>query len=103
MKLTKKTFTAFFGSLLFLMPLKVNATSLEPSKVSENLTAESERQKIVNFGHTSENTAIFSGDSLLVGTKVQGPAIIEEPTSTLVVYPGSSVVVSDGGRYIISV
>ena len=82
---------------------KVNATSLEPSKVSENLTAKSERQKIVNFGHTSENTAIFSGDSLLVGAKVQGPAIIEEPTSTLVVYPGSSVLVSDGGRYIISV
>ena len=31
---------------------KVNATSLEPSKVSESHSSESERQKIVNFGHT---------------------------------------------------
>ena len=54
MKLTKKTFTAFFGSLLFLMPLKVNATSLNKSfddfsniNISEEIKATYEKPEIL--------------------------------------------------------
>ena len=81
---------------------KVNSTSLEPSKISETSNAKSERQKKVHFGDGSTETAIFSGETLPIGSRVEGPAIIEEHTSTLVVYPGSAVVVSSGGRYLIS-
>jgi N-methylhydantoinase A/oxoprolinase/acetone carboxylase beta subunit len=33
---------------------------------------------------------------------IDGPAIIEEPTSTLVVNPGARCTVSAGGRYVLT-
>jgi N-methylhydantoinase A len=36
------------------------------------------------------------------GIDIAGPAIIEEPTTTLVVYPGSTVRLSAAGNYIVS-
>lgn len=50
----------------------------------------------------SIETPIHAGADLLPGHRVQGPAIIEEPTTTLVVYPGMSARVSDAGNYILS-
>jgi len=35
-------------------------------------------------------TPIYAGESLKVGTRVAGPAIVEEPDTTIVVYPGWS-------------
>ena len=43
----------------------------------------------------------YDGESLSVGTRVQGPAIIREPTTTMVVYPGSAAVVTGLGNYIL--
>jgi N-methylhydantoinase A len=45
---------------------------------------------------------VFVGNQLDIGAVVEGPAIVEEPTSTLVVYPGSVARVSAGGRYILT-
>jgi len=38
-----------------------------------------------------------------VGARVTGPAIVREPTTTLVVYPGSSAVVTPLGNYVLEV
>ena len=46
-------------------------------------------------------TPVYRGDKLLCGARINSPAIIEEPTSTLVVFPGSSVTVSKWGNYLI--
>ena len=81
---------------------KVKAPSLEPSRTSGTQSKKQDREKETIFDGQKVKTSIFKGEALSVGDKISGPAVIEEPTSTLVVYPDSSVVVSGGGRYIIS-
>jgi N-methylhydantoinase A len=41
------------------------------------------------------------GPSLPAGTRIDGPAILREPTTTVVVYPGSSAVVTQHGNYLL--
>ena len=43
----------------------------------------------------------YDGESLSVGTRIEGPAIIREPTTTIVVYPGSAAVVTGLGNYVL--
>jgi len=45
----------------------------------------------------------FDGAALVAGTRIDGPAIIREPTTTVVVYPGSSAVVTQLGNYVLEV
>ncbi|MEM7465642.1 MAG: hydantoinase/oxoprolinase family protein [Pseudomonadota bacterium] len=45
-------------------------------------------------------TRIYFGESLAPGAIIPGPAIIEEPTSTLVVYPQTDVRVTANGHYL---
>jgi N-methylhydantoinase A len=47
-------------------------------------------------------TPIYRGDALAPGAAVQGPAVIEEPTTTIVVYPGLSARLSVAGNYILT-
>jgi len=44
-------------------------------------------------------TPVFLGDALRAGNIIQAPAIIEEPTTTVVVFPGSEVRVTELGSY----
>ena len=44
-------------------------------------------------------TPVYDGAKLLVGNAVQGPAIIEEATTTIVVFPGWQVELTDPGMY----
>jgi N-methylhydantoinase A len=46
-------------------------------------------------------TPVYRGDKLLFGARINSPAIIEEPTSTLVIFPGSTATVSKWGNYLI--
>ena len=41
------------------------------------------------------------GPSLPPGTRIEGPAILREPTTTVVVYPGSSALVTQHGNYLL--
>lgn len=45
----------------------------------------------------------FRGDSLPAGTVIEGPAAIDEPTTTIVLYPGSSATVTDSLNYLLSI
>ncbi len=47
-------------------------------------------------------TPVFSGDRLPIGARIEAPAIIEEPLTTIVVHPGSSAVVTRFGNYVLS-
>jgi N-methylhydantoinase A len=47
------------------------------------------------------NTPVFRGVDLAPGAFIPGPAIIEEPTTTIVVYPEMSATVSPSGHYIL--
>ena len=46
-------------------------------------------------------TPVYIGDKLRYGHKVEGPAIIEEPTTTIVVYPGYSATVTRFDNYLL--
>ncbi len=46
-------------------------------------------------------TPVFRGTELKPGAAIAGPAIIEEPTTTIVVYPDMRAVVSASGHYIL--
>ena len=46
-------------------------------------------------------TSVFRGTALKPGDFIAGPAIIEEPTTTIVVYPRMSAFVSPSGHYIL--
>lgn len=47
-------------------------------------------------------TPIFLGQSLDPGAIVRGPAVIEEPTTTVVVYPGMSATLTAGRNYLLT-
>lgn len=55
------------------------------------------------FGGEWHDTAIVIGGTLGAGTELSGPAIVEEPTSTLVVPPGSRLRVTPVGNYLVEV
>ncbi len=59
-------------------------------------------QRPCYFGGTEPvPTAIYRPEHFDVGTTVQGPAIIEEPTTTLVIFPGMSAQISPSRNYIL--
>jgi N-methylhydantoinase A len=43
------------------------------------------------------------GASLPAGTRIEGPAIVSEPTTTVVVYPGSAATVTGLGNYLLEI
>ena len=45
----------------------------------------------------------YDGVSLPRGARIEGPAIVREPTTTVVIYPGSTVTVSALGNYLLEV
>ena len=47
-------------------------------------------------------TPVYAGPSLVCGNRVTGPAIIEEPTTTIVLFPGSQATVSRWGNYLLA-
>ena len=56
------------------------------------------------FGETRAEpmtARILFGGQIPAGTRIEGPAVIEEPTTTLVVYPGMSARVTARGDYLV--
>jgi N-methylhydantoinase A len=80
----------------------VNAPSLEPARAVVTGKARADRTRQAYFGAGPVATPVYLGEQLETGAVIEGPAIIEEPTSTLVVYPGARARVSAGGRYILT-
>lgn len=48
------------------------------------------------------DTPIYAGSLLTYGNRTTGPAIIEEPTTTVVLFPGSQATVSKWGNYLLT-
>lgn len=81
---------------------KVRQQTLEPGKEAAREDAKPDRVRPAYFGNGWVETSIYLGERLPAGTAISGPAVIEEATSTLVVYPGAVAKVSAGGRYIVT-
>jgi len=80
----------------------VKAPDLEPARAGKTTRAEAHRRRPAYFGQGLVETPIYLGEELAPDVVIEGPAIIEEPTSTLVVNPGCRARVSAGGRYILT-
>jgi N-methylhydantoinase A len=50
-----------------------------------------------------QQTPVYSGETLGPGAAVAGPAVIEEPTTTIVLYPGSSATVTPFDNYLLEI
>lgn len=71
---------------------------------ANSIVATREYRRRAFFGDSGWiDTPILRGDQLRPGEVFWGPAIIEEPTTTLVVYPQMSVRLSDTGNYLATV
>jgi N-methylhydantoinase A len=84
----------------------VQAASLEPGMGTQSGSeggATPTAFRDVYFGDDAGlcKAAIYRGPELPAGVEFTGPAIIEEPTSTLVVDDATRVFVSRGGRYLL--
>jgi N-methylhydantoinase A len=55
--------------------------------------AEPTSRRSAFFGAQAVETPVYTGDQLVTGMRVEGPAIIEETTTTIVLVPGSRAVV----------
>ena len=53
------------------------------------------------FGRVA--TPRYLGENLHPGTVINGPAIIDESTTTVVVYPGASATVTPLGNYLLTI
>lgn len=55
------------------------------------------------FGAGLVKTPIYRGAELAGGAEFEGPAVIEEPTTTIVIYPEMKVRVSNAGHFIVQI
>jgi N-methylhydantoinase A len=97
------------GQYLECLAWKARATAvLEKPSLHARATAEGAAEAEVEPARASFRELGFvevpryDGASLARGTVVASPAIIREPTTTVVVYPGSSVTVTPLGNYLVS-
>mgnify|MGYP000591472091 CR=1 FL=1 len=48
------------------------------------------------------STTIYDGDQMQAGNKIEGPAIIEQKTTTVVVPPNATIEISSFGDYLLT-
>lgn len=60
------------------------------------------RPMIFDASGTARDTPVYDGGRLGAGDHLAGPAVIEEVTTTLVIEPGWSVTLDEGGVYVIT-
>jgi len=66
---------------------------------SNKVIAEPNKTRRANLGDGFKDTPIYHGPDLKPGYEVQGPGIIEETFTTIVVYPGWKANIDDAGDY----
>jgi N-methylhydantoinase A len=68
-----------------------------PERLLEPVTTADAYFKDIGLGRVPR----YDGAALSAGTRIEGPGIIREPTTTVVVYPGSAAVVTRLGNYLL--
>ncbi|AGS26563.1 hydantoinase A/oxoprolinase protein (plasmid) [Rhizobium etli] len=94
------------GSAVEVLFWKARLTAVveKPSLVagSEGGSDSARSHRTAHFGETgSVEIGAYDGPTLRVGSRIAGPAVIEEPTTTIVVYPGMTATVTPHRNYLI--
>ena len=74
--------------------VKIKSGSQDPSTALK-------RKRSCRFGGKDVDTSVFDGTKLLSGNVIKGPAVIEEPTTTVVIPQGFTARVDDYKNYIL--
>jgi N-methylhydantoinase A len=95
------------GQYLECLLWKVRATAVleKPELRARDLPPEASTTAAAAHAYFREtgvgSVPLYDGGVLPAGTRIAGPAIIREPTTTVVVYPGSSAAVTRLGNYVL--
>jgi N-methylhydantoinase A len=54
------------------------------------------------FGGRFQDTPVYDGEKLGHGHRIEGPAIVEERFTTIVIYPGQTAELDRFGNYVIA-
>jgi len=73
-----------------------------PDPVKGSQSPKPDETRSCFFGDERVLTPVYRGDNLKIGDTLQGPAIIQEATTTIVVYPDMSAQLSAAGDYILN-
>ena len=83
---------------------KVKSKKIEMLKIatgSSDASSALKRKRQCYFNGGFVETPIYDGTRLKAGNNIQGQAIVEEPTTTVVIPPGFICKVDDYGNYIV--
>jgi N-methylhydantoinase A len=102
----EREYTYRLPSLVELVNYHVVAFGLVPKPELAKLSATGRRpadamrgKRTVDFDtHGVHTTAIYERNRLEPGMEIDGPAIVEEPATTIVVFPGQQTKVDDYGN-----
>ena len=83
---------------------KVKKHPLKPSKAPRRAKAKQSRTRSVYVDESGfKRIPVYSRDSIPVGAKIRGPAIIEEPTATTIIKKGNLMTVDRYGNLMVEV
>jgi N-methylhydantoinase A len=103
--------SAFAAAGVEWMNFRVQAYGIRPKPgikqqpVTPGTPAQPNRHRKVYWyeERAARDTAIFTPDTIVPGAVVEGPAVIELPTTTVAVRPGQRLDVDGFGNYVITV
>ena len=80
----------------------IKLTNTKNTKNMKNLKLDNINRNCYFGAKKSQKTKIFKSNNLFPGMIIKGPCIIEEPSTTVVVFPGMSATVSNNNHYILN-
>ena len=86
-----------------MISIQLGATPRPDGRKKPSRKPKASTMRAAYFGvGTESRIPVFRGLDLKAGDTIKGPAIVEEPTTTIVVYPSTSAQVSASGHYILT-
>jgi N-methylhydantoinase A len=82
-----------------ILTVQLQHPNIHTTKITETSMGKPVSTRTAFFGDGGVETPIYR--ELQKGAQIKGPAIIEEPTTTIVIYPGMSARVSGGNNFIL--
>jgi N-methylhydantoinase A len=83
--------------------VRLPAAAVGPVSVDDGAVRDAVHTAPAWFGdRDSQATRQFHGPRMQTGAQISGPAVIQEPTTTVVIYPGWSALVTARGEYLMT-
>ena len=75
----------------------------EYEPVATSVDAALRSRRPAYFDGRFEDTPVYDGDQLGCGHEIEGPAIVEERFTTIVIHPGQRARIDSAGNYVITI